>query len=47
MFLLTVVLSSGNFFERDSFTSNLEYYQTTNDTQDSHFRIQKAGITGR
>ena len=39
--------SSGNFLECDSITSNLEYDQATNDTKNSHFRIQKAGISGR
>ena len=39
--------SSGIFFECDSFTSNLEYYQATNDTQNSHYCIQKASVTGR
>ncbi len=38
--------SSGDLFECDSFTSNLEYYQATNDTGDWHFCIQKASITG-
>ena len=38
--------SSGNLFVRDFFTSNLEYYQATNDTKNSHFRIQKASRMG-